>query len=256
MAKKEAKKEEQVVEAVKIPKKVAIVGCSESKSLAPFDDESFEIWGVNNLYMLIPRATRWFEIHQITQNGKNYLRRGSLDFRGQKVDEYLEQLGIWTKEKNCPVYMQQKWDIIPTSIIYPLQDITTKFGGYFTNTVSYMLALALHENFDEIHVYGVDMAVSGEYFHQRPSCEFFLGIAVGLGKKVYIPPEADLLKTRFLYGFHETEMTAWAKKCKMMKESMLKKRTKIEHQIKHSEAQFHQYLGAENAINELNKIWG
>ena len=50
-----------------------------------------------------------------------------------------------------------------------------------------MIALAIYEDFDIIHVYGVDMAVCGEYEQQRPSCEFFCGIAKGKGIELYIP---------------------------------------------------------------------
>ena len=505
--------------------KVAIVGCSQSKSLAPFDDLSFEIWGVNNLYPHIPRANRWFEIHEIFQQGETYLRRGDIKFRGQPVNDYLKTMGEWTQEKSCPVYMQRKWDLVPTSIPYPVEEMIKKFGGYFTNSVSWMIALAIHEGAEEIHVYGVDMAVdclapetrvltadlrwvpcgdiqigdevmafdefsnsgpgktrrwrkatvtqaepvnkpcyeiefedgtsiiasekhgwltaaenskrwkttdelithshrngkptrvckltdtweeddswaagylaaafdgeghfsqitrdntagtftnniafsqrenamkkkvenllikygfrftdrinkdndchslyilggkpeimrllglirsqrllpkfnpdamgeiqskadvavtgikylgirtvvglntstktfvaegfashNSEYHHQRPSCEYFLGIAVGMGIKVYIPPEADLLKTRFLYGFQEPELRAWNKKVKMMLQTTKEKKTRIDkeiqdirsrmtHEINVREAQIQQYLGAEMALKESDKIW-
>lgn len=266
MSKKKEVSEEVVKEAVKKDvvvkrKKVAIVGCSQSKTLAPFNDPDFEIWGVNNLYPHLPRADRWFEIHHITKED-NYLRRGDLKFRGQKVDEYLKQLGEWAQEKNCPVYMQQKWDIIPTSVEYPIQKMVEVFGGYFTNSVSYQIALAIYEDYDEIHVYGVDMAVDTEYHHQRPSCEYFLGVAVGRGIKVNIPNEADLLKTRFLYGFQEPQKKAWDEKLKMMKQTMKEKKARITGEIDHfrkeiqfRENQIQQYLGAEHALIESNKIW-
>ena len=246
--------------------KVAIVGCSQSKSLAPFQDESFEIWGVNNLYPHIPRATRWFEIHEITQTGETFLRRGDTKFRGQPVNDYLKEMGIWTQEKNCPVYMQKHWDLVPTSVPYPVEEMLKKYGGYFTNSVSWMIALAIQEGAEEIHVYGVDMAVHTEYHHQRPSCEYFLGVAVGMGIKVYIPPEADLMKTRFLYGFQEPQERAWTKKVNMMMQTTKEKRARIEkeikdiknrmeHEIKFREAQLHQYAGAELALKESDKIW-
>ena len=73
--------------------------------------------------------------------------------------------------------MQKAWKEVPTSMVYPLDAMLKKFGDYFTNSISWMLALAIHEGFEEIHVYGVDMAVDTEYHHQRPSCEYFLGLA-------------------------------------------------------------------------------
>jgi len=175
-------------------------------------------------------------------------------------------MGIWTQEKNCPVYMQKHWDLVPTSVPYPMEEMLKKYGGYFTNSVSWMIALAIQEGAEEIHVYGVDMAVHTEYHHQRPSCEYFLGVAVGMGIKVYIPPEADLMKTRFLYGFQEPQERAWTKKVNMMMQTTKEKRARIEkeikdiknrmeHEIKFREAQLHQYAGAELALKESDKIW-
>ncbi len=78
-------------------KRVAIVGCADSKTLAPWNNaKEWEFWGVNNLHLTIPKApwTRWFELHSFTYNeatGK-YARRGKEDFRGQPVGQYLASL--------------------------------------------------------------------------------------------------------------------------------------------------------------------
>ena len=68
------------------------------------------------------------------------------------------------------------------------------------------------EGATEIAIYGVDMAVGGhdpnaEYSHQRPSCEYMIGVARGIGIKTYVPAKSDLLKVRQLYGFQpETDL--------------------------------------------------
>ena len=246
-------------------KKLAIIGCADSKKLAPVNDMSFDIWGMNNLYPQLPRANKWFEIHQITSDGTNYVRRNERIFRGQVVNDYLKQMGEWAQKQAIPVYMQQHWDIVPTSVAYPINDVLKAFGNYFTNSVSYMIALAMLEKYEEIHIYGVDMAVVGndvmnpeanEYSYQRPSVEFFLGLALGRGIKIYLPPECDLLKTRFLYGFEEQQEQAWKKKCKMIMATMREKRAKFENEIRMKEAQVQQYIGAEQALKETNRIWG
>jgi hypothetical protein len=247
--------EEEIKEVPK-KKKVAIVGCASSKDEAPFDDDSFEIWGVNNLFHLIPRADRWFEIHELTQEGELYKRRGKVDFRGENVKKYMKGLGDWAAKNNCPVYMQKEWDIIPTSKAYPIQEVLEKFGNYFTNTISYEIALAILEGFEEIHIYGVDMAVDTEYFHQRPSCEYFIGLAMGMGIKVHVPLTADLLKTRFLYGFQEPETRAFNAKCNAMEESMSKKQNKLENEKYVTEAKLNQFIGARQALKEIKKIHG
>jgi hypothetical protein len=75
--------------------------------------------------------------------------------------------------------------------------------AYFTNSISWMIALAIYKGYKEIHVYGVNMAQTQEYQHQRPSCEHLLGWARGAGIKVYLPPQSDLLRSWMLYGFDD-----------------------------------------------------
>jgi len=272
MAKKEGKQAETgavVVTQAAAPappteKKIAIVGCSDTKHLAPHNDPSWEMWGMNNAYTYVPRRTGWFEIHPIKLQDGKYFRRKLLrpgvfewsnEFRGQPMETYIRDLaGL-----DVPVYMQQHWDAIPKSVPYPLQDITSRFGDYFTNSVSYMIALAIMQGATEIGCYGVDMATGSEYGPQRPSCEYFLGIAVGLGIKIVIPKQMDLLKTKFLYGFQEREATAWESKLVMMKEAMEARQAKALNQIEIGKKQNDQYIGAIEALKEIQRIhsnWG
>jgi hypothetical protein len=239
----------------KIHRKVCIVGCADSKKIVPWSDPEMEFWGVNNLYGVpIPGShyDRWFEIHNIECVNEVYKRRESLDFRGQNVKEYLKGIAAM----NCPiVYMQKKWDLVPQSVEYPLEVIIASFGRYFTNTVSYEIALAILMGYEEIHVFGVDMATGSEWSHQRPSCEFFLGWAAGRGIKLFIPDEADLLKVKFLYGFEEPKRTAWMNKVQMVRNTMAKKQVASLDQMKQGEAAYNQYIGAIHAIDEMNRIW-
>jgi hypothetical protein len=234
--------------------KVCIVGCADSKNMAPFLDPSYEIWGVNNLFVTqLPNARydRWFEIHNIEYNGKNWSRRESLDFRGQTVDDYVKSLA----RLPFPVFMQKEWSQIPNAVEYPLKEILDTFGDYFTNTISWEIALAIYLGFEEIKIVGVDMAVGTEYMHQRPSCEFFLGVAAGKGIVIDIPDEADLLKTRFLYGFGEKKQDKFAKKMKKIDSEMFGRQQKAESVMKQQEIAFHQYTGARQALGEIQKIW-
>lgn len=252
---KEQGKKEVIVQ--KAANKLAIVGCSESKDQAPFDDPNFEIWGVNNLFYHIPRYTRWFEIHRITHDGVSYARRGEKHWRGQTIDKYMADLG----QMECPIYMQKHWAEVPNSIPYPLQKVLDVFGNYVTNTISWMTALGILEDFEEIHIYGVDMAVDSEYHWQRPSCEYFIGwfngmcYAKGLKTRVYIPASADLCKARFLYGFQEAEETAWQKKLIGMRQGMKKRLREAEIQEDMYTRKKQQYIGAMEALKEIDKVW-
>lgn len=170
--------------------RIAICGFAPpSYKLAPYNDPEWEIWGLNHLYTEIPRWDRWFEIH----------------------DQFEIDHWEWMKAQPAdkPIYMNKPLAEIPGCVVYPLQKVLDRFGNYFTNTVSYMIALAILEieakgdSENIIGLYGVDMATSSEYGFQRPSCEYMIGVARGLGIKVIIPAECDLMKASHLYGFEE-----------------------------------------------------
>lgn len=260
---KQEAKQEVPGKVWQLPKKerVAIVGCADSKKDAPFQlANEWEFWGVNNLHLTIPKApwSRWFELHQIAFVNNTYLRRGKADFRGQPVQQYLESLNAL----NIPIYMQAPWAVVPNAVGYPFKEVIDKFGNYFTNTISWMIALAIMQGFKTIGVYGVDMAVSSplrhqnEYSHQRPSCEYFIGLARGMGIEVILPDTCDLLKTRFLYGLQEPQETAFNKKLKEMELNMAQRQAEAENKMKVSEQKFQQYIGARSCLQEMAKIWG
>lgn len=252
---------------VKEKDKVIIVGCANSKTIVPWDDKDAEYWGVNNLYGVPLEGAhydRWFEIHNIWQDPQRQnklIRRGSEMFRGQPVMDYMQGLA----KLDCTVYMQKHWPgLIPLSISYPLDDVVNFFltkgldnniCRYLTNTITYEIVLAIYLGFKEIQVWGVDMSIGTEWGGQRPSCEFWLGMAAGLGIKVYIPPQADLLKTRFLYGFEERQQDVWDEKLEKIRVDMKVKRLQIEQRHAQDTQAIQQHIGAEGAIDEIKKIW-
>lgn len=169
-------------------KKVAIVGFAEStRHLAPYGDDSVEIWAMNQLYRHIPRATRWWEMH----------RRE--DFLADQVPgtDYLR----WLQNCPIPIYMVQHFDDIPSSVSFPLDKAIGIFGDYFYSTISYMIALAIMEEFEEIQIWGIDLSHDSEYEYQKPSAEYLLGVAKGLGIDIRIPPQSALLKGMYRYGY-------------------------------------------------------
>lgn len=185
-------------------KKIAIIGKAPSSlGLAPYADESWQIWTLADLVVCkqAPRFDVHFELHDLDQ----------------LAAPVKKPYGDWMKSvTDRPIIMREALPDIPASIAFPKDEIVTKYGRYFTNTVSWMLALAIDTMPDEIGVWGVDMATNEEYGHQRPSCEFFLGWAAGAGIKVFVPPQADLLKSVGLYGLDhwQGEMyVKWKARC-------------------------------------------
>lgn len=168
-------------------RKVAIVGfSSDSRELAPYNSPEWEIWGINKLWSVnIPnfRWDRWFDIHDPSC--------------------WDEQHHYWLKTQrgNKPIYLQENHADIADSVRFPIEEVTQRFTPYHTNSISYMIALALIEGFDVIGLYGVDMESGGEYEVERPSVEYFLGVAEGMGKEIILPKESPLLRRGWLYGF-------------------------------------------------------
>lgn len=227
--------------------KVAILGYTPTRKDAPYKDKSWEIWGLNDLYKFkaeddIQRWDRWFEIHQPTLKGNDV--RHSFE---QRVAEF--------KTWKCPVYMQAKHPDVPTSIEYPLEKMMAEYGDYFTNSISYMLALAIHEGAQEIGIYGVDMSASEEYGIQRPSVEYYLGIARGRGIKLDIHPACDLLKARFLYGYESEKEWAFLSKINAVTAKMRQDKATAEHQAKEASKVAWQYDGAITAYEYVKTLW-
>ena len=190
-------------------KKIAIIGKAPSSlALAPYADESWQIWTLADLVVCkqVPRFDVHFELHEIDQL-KSPARKPYLD---------------WLKTvEDKPVLVREATPEIPFGEAYPKDAIVAKYGRYFTNTVSWMIALAIDQQPEEIGVWGVDMATGEEYGHQRPSCEFFLGWAAGAGIKLHVPPQCDLLRTAGLYGFDtwQGDMHAkWLVRCKELEQ--------------------------------------
>ena len=169
-------------------KKIAIVGFSESsRHLAPYDDDTWEIHAMNQLYRHIPRATHWWEMHKRE------------DFLADQVPgtDYLQ----WLKDCPIPIHMVSKFEDIPNSVEYPIEEFANKYGDYFYSTISYMLAWAINEGYEEIGIYGIDLSHDSEYEYQKPSAEYFLGIARGLGIQLRIASQSALLRGMYRYGY-------------------------------------------------------
>lgn len=171
-------------------KKVCLFGWADtSRHLAPYDDPGFEYWGTSDQYGHMKKIDRMFEIHDAAAI-RNYKPRGG---QPDHVAE-LNRIG-------CPVYVIEPMPDLEHATEYPLDAIIDQYGGYFVCSSAYMLALAIYEGFEEIHLYGIDMAVTSEYFFQRPCVEYWIGIARGKGIKVVLPDNCPLCRSWYLYGY-------------------------------------------------------
>src|SRR3990170_5399021 len=191
---------------------IAIVGFSPtSRHLAPFDDERVTIWGVNEAHRhqssYMKRWDGWMQLHKPWD-----FRKGS----SPATKEHWEWL---QQDQGIPIYMQEKFDDIPSSVAYPLEEIRRAYPGikellptgeelernYYTSTFAYMCALALYEIDKQelpgrIEVYGFDMATWTEFQYQKGSTEYWIGYANGRGVELTVPYKCRLINGK-LYGY-------------------------------------------------------
>lgn len=245
------------------PLKIALLGFADSKDEAPFDDPSWEIWGVNDVYAHVKRVTKSFELHETSE----------LIDQGRRNPTYFN----WLKEGKLPVYTWQRViDLHPefvSAIPFPESAVRAAFGDYFTNSIAWMTAFALLELCEvdekgvmharegaELGLWGIDMAHETEYGAQRPSCEFYIGIAKALGVNVYIPATSDLLKTGSLYGIETTapmriKMEKRIAKLSEQLNGLNAQRQQFQMQIAHVEASMNQIKGAIGMAKYVRGVW-
>jgi len=242
---------------IKQRKKVIILGFApDTRNMAPVDDPTFDVWPLNELYLEMPilreYATGWFQLH------------GS---EPSTIRDPQQKLSL--SKLKCPIWMWNVHPEIPNSVKYPREQIMKHFDTYgegmnplilherdrvyFTNTISWMIVLAIYLQYEEIHIYGVNMAQDQEYQHQRPSCEMYIGWARGRGIKVHLPHESDLCRSWMLYGYDDD--SAYMKKM-YAREGELQQRinagqqqiAQFQQQIANLSAQQNQLMGAKENV--------
>lgn len=172
---------------------VAIVGSAKTtRSLAPFADPTVKIWSTNEapLFPWLERCDALFQMHP----------RWSFTRINRVYPAYWEWL---QQNHDFPIYMQQTWPDVPASRAYPLREIVEELHLdrlYFTNTIPYMIAMAIFEGYDWIGLYGVNQSSQSEYSWQRDCTTYWIGRAEGMGIKVHLPDGCPLLQGK-LYGY-------------------------------------------------------
>lgn len=165
-------------------KQLAIIGLNANPHDIPI---GWDVWGLANGSVLT--CDVFFEIH------RNYLDHPG-SYGGNDILTRLNDV-------HMPIMMAEKSDKVENSIAYPIDDIINEFGRYLECTVSYMLALAIHQRIQVIGLYGV----SGDdgYASQRPNLEYLIGYARGRGIEVRIGPDSKLLTSAWPLGLYGIE---------------------------------------------------
>jgi hypothetical protein len=163
--------------AKKKKRKIALVGTASSGVQAPYGDKSWEIWGVSARADYVTRATRWFELHRLDGEPRDW------------ANAWRATMKTFTSDVELLMFYPEL-DLGPKIRQYPTQRVTDRFGTYFmTSTFSWMIALAIDELRPlngapvegELGFWGVDMEYGTEYREQRAGFRHFIEVAKILG---------------------------------------------------------------------------
>jgi len=173
-----------------ISMKIAIIGGSPaSRESIPFDDLTWDIWGLGIHYLDCPRINRVFEIH---------------DYNPSEDPNHFNRLA----NSNIPLIVSNKFPHKGEHIqVFDYKKARKLMGGdHLTSSMAYMMAQAVMDGVDEIGIFGVDMSIDdNEYFYQRPTMYAWIGYAQAKGIKVTIPDISPLFKDPIVYGKESVE---------------------------------------------------
>lgn len=171
--------------------KIAIIGgAPSSRDLAPYDDQDWTIWSLSPANRLfVKRVDAWFELHALA------------DLESVRWREWNGPYLKYLRELSIPVYMQDKNEMVPNAVKFPLDGLKEFDSCFFTSSMALMLAHAITLKPAEIAVYGVDCSADGEYGYERPGVQYFIRLARERGIKVTVPPQSDLDAPVPIYGY-------------------------------------------------------
>lgn len=245
--------------AKKRNRKAAIIGYTVHKNQAPWGDPEWDLFGLNDAYrqpewqaVLGDRVHQaagrvvWFQLHH--QEADGTFRYGASD------PNHLEVMARMPVRVVC----WQPHPRIPNSEAYPEAQVYDLFPRkYFNNSISWMIAWAVANDYQEIGVYGVDMALdaitNAEYAHQRPSCEYFIGWCEARGITVHIPEQSDLCKTVGLYGKDDT--TAFRKKLLQRHEELIARENQMREECRVRALHLANCEGARQNTEYILRTW-
>ncbi len=192
-------------------RRIALLGMAEREFATDEQHRDHaEAWTVNEGHWYLPedvKPTRVFQMHPRNwrEAERTYLNGGTLPElldpdcfgRNDAHVEYLRTCGI-------PVYGQQLWQDIPTSVQYPFEAARLAIGIpipprwekrlWATSSFGYMAALLLTEHLagdavESVLLSGINLAdgTGRERLWEWPNFAYYLGLMTGIGIKVVLP---------------------------------------------------------------------
>jgi hypothetical protein len=161
----------------------------------------------------------------------------------------------WLRTQSFPVYMQERNEYVPQALVYPFETMVAKFGrNWFSSSIAFMMAYAIHLGAKEIGIFGVDMAAPSEaYSAQKAGCIRFIEIAKERGITVTIPLDSCLGKQPPIYGYNEA--SHMGKRFAAMRQELEEKKAGIAQQIETLKLEHAYMSGALEQIGYTERTW-
>lgn len=163
-------------------------GCDDAPMY--YEHPDIQTWGLNT-HILSRPLDMVFEPHDVEWWLKNWDKKELFHKIERGYPKHIERVN----ELQVPYLTLKHYDFIPTSKAYPAETISQFFGiDYFTGGIDYMMAYALWQGVDKIDLYGVHTVKDDEYEYQKPSLEFWIGVAVGSGTEIRVHGSDTLMQ--------------------------------------------------------------
>jgi hypothetical protein len=182
-------------------RKIAIVGsAATTRSQAPFNDPSWEIWCCGgDTSKVTPRFDRWYETHSLDI---------LLDEKDADYAPYQPAHVQQMVEHGPKTFLMQPSPRAPFATPIPWEAIVDTFDGsvFLTSTPAMMIAHAMFEGFKEAHaagagrilshltigLFGVEMCSDGEYAYQKAGVLHFMNALAMFDGKAMVPAGTSL----------------------------------------------------------------
>jgi hypothetical protein len=98
---------------------------------------------------------------------------------------------------NIPFYTSHPHPKYPNHVVYPFSRVSASLGGitYFNTSVSYAIALAMADGYNEIGLFGCDFSYPDVHIAEsgRACCEFLMGIGTQRGIRFAVAQSSTLM---------------------------------------------------------------
>lgn len=164
-------------------RRVVIATPARAAGVVPEALQDDQVWVVNLAGFRHPYATR------------HYFMDAPSAFRELATGTFADYINAQT-DGGVEVYAREVWTETPGVTRLDVDAIVANLGlDYFTSTVAYMVAHAIHEGTDELVLWGCyHWHGESEYMPQKPCIEAWLGFAIARGIRVSFGGGSQLLK--------------------------------------------------------------